>query len=353
MSYVIEVYRGNQKAERHLGIYALYVMYFPQLVAGPIERPQNMLHQYHEKKSFDYDNVVIGLQQMMWGFMKKTVIGDRIALTIDPIFDNSSSASGSAIAVAVALFPIQLYCDFSGYSDIAIGASRVMGIKLMTNFNRPFVSKTITEYWRRWHISLSTWLNDYVFKPITIQLRYWQGGVVFGILVTFFVSGLWHGASWKFLMLGFTLGAAIGLEYIFRKQRKKLMGHLPTWLNNTLSIFLTYSYYCIACVFFRARSTRDSFHIIGKLGSIPGEIKEVFIQKKLAFLHLPGLIFIFYAVLLAVFMLKAEQLGDKYNIVKYFNSRPIYIRWATYYAFAFVFLYFGVFEEKQFLYFQF
>src|SRR3954469_1994036 len=173
MSYTIEVFRKNQKAERHFGIYALYVMFYPQLVAGPIERPQNILHQFHEKKIFRYENLVSGIKRISWGLFKKVVIADRLALMVDTVYKDPSQWHGTAILLTIMLFGIQIYCDFSGYSDIALGTAKVMGYNLMENFNYPFRSKNITEFWRRWHISLSSWFNDYVFSPLVINKRDW------------------------------------------------------------------------------------------------------------------------------------------------------------------------------------
>ncbi len=166
MSYTIEVYRGNQKAERHFGIYSLYVMFYPQLVAGPIERPQNLLHQFREKHSFDYDRVISGLRLMLWGYFKKTVIADRVGLIVDKVYSDPHHFNGIALTLATIFFAYQIYCDFSGYSDIAIGAARVMGIKLMYNFKSPYHSKSIAEFWTRWHMSLSTWFRDYLYIPL-------------------------------------------------------------------------------------------------------------------------------------------------------------------------------------------
>jgi len=156
MSYTIEVYRGNQKAEKHFGIYALYVMFYPQLVAGPIERPQNILHQLHEKKDFDYERIFSGLKQMLWGFFKKLVIADRLSLYVNSVYNNHEMHSGISLGLASVFFSFQIYADFSGYSDIALGSARVMGINLMNNFNFPFISRNISEFWRRWHVSLSS-----------------------------------------------------------------------------------------------------------------------------------------------------------------------------------------------------
>lgn len=166
MSYTIEVYRGHQKAERHFGIYSLYVMFYPQLVAGPIERPQNLLHQFKEKHYFEYERVVEGLKLMLWGLFMKLVVADRLAIYVDAVYNNTENHSGPTFILATIFFAIQIYCDFAGYSNIAIGSAKVMGFKLMTNFKRPYFSKNISEFWSRWHISLSTWFRDYLYIPL-------------------------------------------------------------------------------------------------------------------------------------------------------------------------------------------
>jgi D-alanyl-lipoteichoic acid acyltransferase DltB (MBOAT superfamily) len=163
MSYTIEVYRGHQKAEKHFGIYALYVMFYPQLVAGPIERPQNLLHQFYEKHYFKIERVIEGLKLMLWGFFMKLVVADRLAIYVNAAYNNPDKHTGPTLIVATIFFAFQIYCDFSGYSNIAIGAARVLGFKLMTNFNRPYFSRSIAEFWKRWHISLSTWFKDYLY----------------------------------------------------------------------------------------------------------------------------------------------------------------------------------------------
>ena len=201
MSYTIEVYRGNQKAERNFGIYALYVMFYPQLVAGPIERPQNLIHQFYEKHTFDYSRVVAGLKLMLWGLFKKIVIADRLAIYVNAVYNNPTHHSGITLILATVFFAFQIYCDFSGYSDIAIGAAKIMGFKLMTNFNRPYFSRNISEFWKRWHISLSTWFKDYLYISLggrRVSIPRWY----FNLLFVFLVSGLWHGANWTFLIWG-------------------------------------------------------------------------------------------------------------------------------------------------------
>ena len=166
MSYTIEVYRGNQKAERRFGIYALYVMFYPQLVAGPIERPQNLLPQFYEKHDFDYQRVTDGLKLMAWGFFKKIVIADRLAVAVNLVYNAPYKYTGLPLIIATYFFAFQIYCDFSGYTDIARGAARVMGFRLMKNFNRPYFATSVADFWTRWHISLSTWFKDYLFTPL-------------------------------------------------------------------------------------------------------------------------------------------------------------------------------------------
>ena len=199
MSYTIEVYRGNQKAERHFGIYSLYVMFYPQLVAGPIERPQNLLHQFRERYDFNYERVTSGLRLMAWGLFKKVVIADRLAIVVDTVYNNPEQHNSLTLIIATIFFAFQIFCDFSGYSDMAIGAARVMGFKLMTNFDKPYQSKSIHEFWKRWHISLSTWFRDYFYISLggnRVSIPRWY----LNLFLVFLVSGLWHGANWTFVI---------------------------------------------------------------------------------------------------------------------------------------------------------
>jgi alginate O-acetyltransferase complex protein AlgI len=187
MSYTIEVYRGQQKAEKHFGIYALYVMFYPQLVAGPIERPQNILHQFREKHFVDWERIKSGLAMMLQGFIKKVVIADRLAMVVDAAYADPHATNGLSLAIATIFYAFQIYCDFSGYSDIGIGAARVMGFRLMTNFNAPYLANSVTEFWQRWHISLSSWFRDYVYIPLggnRVGIKRW----IFNICIVFIIS---------------------------------------------------------------------------------------------------------------------------------------------------------------------
>lgn len=211
LSYVIDVYRGKVRAERHFGIYATFISFFPQLVAGPIERTSNLLPQIKEEHHFNYCQAVQGLRVMIWGFFKKMVIADNLAVYVDQVYDQVKNYHGLVLAVASVFFAIQIYCDFSGYSDIARGTAKLMGIELMENFKSPYFSISVRDFWSRWHISLSTWFRDYVYIPLggsrVKKPRHWVN-----LLVTFLVSGLWHGANWTFVVWGGIHGVAQSAE---------------------------------------------------------------------------------------------------------------------------------------------
>jgi D-alanyl-lipoteichoic acid acyltransferase DltB (MBOAT superfamily) len=212
MSYVIEVFRGHQKAERHFGYYALYVMFFPQLVTGPIERPGNLLHQLHEEKEFRYENISKGMRLILFGFFVKMVVADHLGEYVDEVYGHLDEYNSWSVLGCMFFYSFQIYCDFFGYSTIALGSAKLMGFDLMDNFRSPYLSKNIAEFWHRWHISLSTWFRDYVYIPLGGS-RVKFGRWAFNILVVFVLSGIWHGAAWTFLLWGF----AHGLLHIVEK----------------------------------------------------------------------------------------------------------------------------------------
>lgn len=201
LSYVIDVYKGDVAAERHFGKYAAFISFFPQLVAGPIERAENLLPQIKQKKQFNFDQVLFGLKLIIWGLFKKMVVADNFAIYVDRVYENIFQFQGFSLTLATFFFSIQIYCDFSGYSDIARGAAKLMGIELMENFRSPYFSASIKEFWSRWHISLSTWFRDYIYIPLggnrVSKVRHYLN-----LLITFLVSGFWHGANWTFIAWG-------------------------------------------------------------------------------------------------------------------------------------------------------
>ena len=275
MSYTIEVYRRNQVAEKKFGIYSLYVMFYPQLVAGPIERPQNLLHQFYEKHEFDYHRVSNGLKQMVWGFFKKLVIADRLALYVNAVYDNPSQHTGATLLLATVFFAIQIYCDFSAYSDIAIGCARVMGFKLMTNFNRPYFSKSIAEFWKRWHISLSTWFRDYLYISLggnRVAIPRWY----LNLFIVFLVSGLWHGANWTYIIWGGLNGVYLITALISGSLVKKFnrVTRIDKFrgLHTFFQVTTTFVLACLAWIFFRANTVSEAFLIIKKIAAFKGPV---------------------------------------------------------------------------------
>jgi D-alanyl-lipoteichoic acid acyltransferase DltB (MBOAT superfamily) len=263
LSYVIEVYRGRQQPERHFGIYALYVMFYPQLVAGPIERPQNLLHQFYQDHRFNLDDFSRGMLLIAWGFFQKMVIADRCAHYVNEAYGHWQSYSGVTLIVAALLFSIQIYADFAGYSTIAIGCARVMGIQLMQNFNHPYFASSVSEFWQRWHISLSTWFRDYIYFPLGGS-RVSPPRHYFNLMVVFLISGLWHGANWTFLVWGLYHAVLLILETSLRPVTSRLVK--SGWFV-ALHRIATLSLICLGWVFFRAAHVSDAFSILGKMAT--------------------------------------------------------------------------------------
>ena len=353
MSYTIEIYRGNFKAERHFGIYALYIMFFPQLMAGPIERPAHMLPQFYKHQRPGNEDISYGLKLILWGLFKKSVIADRLAIAVDFVYANPAKHTNTDALLAVIFFSFQILCDFSGYTDMARGAARIMGFRLVKNFDHPFTSRSVTEFWRRWHISLSSWFNDYVFTPLVTSLR--NGGklaIAFGLMLTFLLSGLWHGAGWNFVCYGLLNGIAVTYEFYTKKQRRKIFAHLPTGLADALSMFLTIGYCSVAWIFFRAANVHEAMAIVLRL---PLAIRDIVTGT---WLHGRALITIPRGDLLKgiglILLLETVHMAQRsINIANLLNNRPMLLRWVVYYALCLGIIFYGVFEHRQFIYFQF
>lgn len=348
LSYSIEVFKGKQKPERNFVVFALYVSFFPQLVAGPIERSTRLLPQFFIKHEFDYDRVVSGLRLMLWGFFKKVVIADSLALMVNKIYNNPEMYSGMYLWIATYFFAYQIYCDFSGYSDIAIGTARVMGYELMENFRRPYFARSIAEFWKRWHISLSTWFRDYLYISLGgNRVAKWRWYL--NLMFTFLVSGLWHGANWTFVLWGalngFYLVFSILSENI-RTQFNKLTGltKIPVF-HTLLKRFITFHLAVFAWIFFRANNVSDAFLIIGKILSFNTSSVETVLPLTINQL-LSALFFIGIMELVQV----AQEMKLK---VSDFRQIQPWMRWGIYYFLIAVILVFGQFGDQEFIYFQF
>ena len=353
MSYTIEVYKGHQKAERHFGIYSLYVMFYPQLVAGPIERPQNLLHQFREKFDFDYDRVTSGLKLMAWGLFKKVVIADRLAIAVDTVYNNPTHYNSISLIIATVFFSFQIYGDFSGYSDMAIGIARVMGFKLMTNFNKPYQSRTISEFWKRWHISLSTWFKDYLYislggNRVTVIRRY------FNLFVVFFVSGLWHGANWTYVVWGAIHGFYMVFALVTYNIRNKINKFLFLDDLPFLSVITTFVLVAFAWIFFRANNVSSAFYIAMHIFTgLPQLIKELLMHHSVIEYFGLNKSDMILSVLLIVILEIIQYYKNRNNIIVKVFQRSIYFRWSVYCMLLVSIMLLGVFDERQFIYFQF
>jgi D-alanyl-lipoteichoic acid acyltransferase DltB (MBOAT superfamily) len=343
MSYTIEVYRGNQKAEKHFGIYALYVMFFPQLVAGPIERPQNVLHQFHEHKVFTYANFIKGLKLVIWGFFMKVVVADRLAIYVNAAYNNVDNHNGTTLLLATTFFSFQIYCDFAGYSSIAIGTARIMGFDLMTNFNRPYFARTISEFWKRWHISLSTWFRDYLYLPLggnKVPKYRWY----FNLFVVFLISGIWHGANWTFVIWGALNGAYLVIAIVTQKYRDTINNALGLTRSKTLftaiQILTTFILSSFAWIFFRANNVDEAFLIVKKIATtLSGDL---FVKWD-----------VFFAVFIGLSVLLLREFRDEFLINKFSFLKKYNLSLVFYAVIVALILLMGVFDEGQFIYFQF
>ncbi len=329
MSYTIEVYRGKQQAERNFATYALYVMFYPQLVAGPIERPQNILPQLHEYRPYNWENVKEGLVRMLWGFFKKVVIADRLAMVVDYTFDNHTSSSWYVLVIGAVFYSFQIYCDFSGYCDIGIGAARVMNIKLMENFSQPYTSSNITTFWQRWHMSLSGWFRDYVYIPLGGN-RKGELRRRINVFIVFLLSGLWHGANWTFVMWGGLHGLLVTV-FPGNKEKPKSVA------VSALKAIITFIAVTVLWIFFRASNIKHALAYIANIFRL---------QDGEATLGL-NITELLFAVLLIVAMMIKEFRVQGYKIE---SDRKFYLYTAGMVALCYVF---GVFSENQFIYFQF
>lgn len=353
MSYTIEVYRGAQRPERHFGIYALYVMFYPQLVAGPIERPQNMLHQFHESHAFDYERVTAGLRRMALGMVQKVVLADSLATEVNRIYAHPERFHGLPLIVATFYFAFQIYWDFAGYSNIALGSAQVMGFRLMRNFDMPYGARSVQEFWRRWHVSLSTWFRDYVYLPLggsrAGRLRW-----AFAITSVFLLSGLWHGANWTFVIWGALHGGYVVLGRVLaplRAAAARVLA-LPTesrWLNG-VRVCWTFGLVALAWVFFRAPDVSTAFAILRGAADVSTSQVLALVQGQ----PLPGFSMWGLRLLAIGAMLWIDSYDRRVDLAQSLASWPALVRFPAYLALIYLPLFIGADgAEQQFIYFQF
>ena len=339
ISYIADVYKEKINPEKDFAAFALYVAFFPQLLAGPIDRAERMIPQFKKKIGFDGCNVTAGLKMMLWGYFMKLVFADRAVIYVDAVYGNLHAHNGTSILLAAILYSFQIYCDFAGYSLLSIGVAKAMGYDVMQNFNRPYMAKTITEFWKRWHISLTKWLTDYIYIPLggskcSKLKNYWN------IMVTFLVSGLWHGSSWNFVIWGMIHGVIQVIEKALGIAKKESKSQLISVGRLLLTFFIA----TIAWMFFRLLEFSEAVYAVGKIFTsfgVPFTSKDA--TPALEYCAL-GLFFILTKDVLD------EYLPSKFRL---FDNRSIVVRYVAYIAVTILILAAGVFDDSQFIYMQF
>lgn len=351
LSYVIDVYRGDVPACRHFGKYATFISFFPQLVAGPIERTRNLLPQIEGEHTFDADKGVHGAKMIAWGFFKKIAIADSIAGYVDVIYNNVHGYEGLPLLIATGLFAFQIYCDFSGYSDIAVGVAELLDIDLMTNFKSPYFASSIKDFWARWHISLSTWFRDYVYIPLGGNRKgAWKTRR--NLLITFLVSGLWHGANWTYVIWG----GIHGLGQIVEREWNRIFP--PRKERSWIRILLTFAFVCFAWIFFRANTLSDAgyviTHLFTGLTSPLAYLTEGFQSFRIASLtQTSGLKTLLICGICILVLLIHDGIEMKTSVWEWLGRFRRPVRYALYFLLLFVILYSRQLGEYEFVYFQF
>ncbi|PID95182.1 MAG: membrane-bound O-acyltransferase family protein [Bacteroidetes bacterium] len=339
LSYSIDVYFGRQKAERHLGYFALYVSFFPQLVAGPIERFSRLTPQLKKKHDFSYQNLIYGLRLILFGLFIKMVIADNLAGIVDAIYAAPGQYASSDILKGILFYSFQIYSDFYGYSIIAIGSAKIMGIELMDNFKTPYLAKNIGEFWQRWHISLSTWFRDYLYFPMggnrVTKLRW-----ALNILTVFVVSGFWHGANWTFLIWGGIFGIIYLTEHILNSRLKLVKPHEAFSLGHLLLSLKTFTFVTLIWVFFRSPSLGEAIHLFELLFQTHREVESS--------LMIPTYVWIFF-----IFFVLSDMILYNKRIDSYLSKVPFLVRWGVYAFLIFSIIVFAGVENFPFIYFQF
>lgn len=340
IGYLVDIYWDHEKADRNILRFSLFIIFFPKIPVGPIERAGNFLPQLSKRIPFNWDNLIEGGKRIVWGLFKKLVVADRIAIFQSAVMSSQEQQSGITMLFATVLYTFQVYADFSGYTDIALGTARLFGFKLMENFRRPFLAKNIGEFWRRWHISLSSWVNDYVFTPLAFNKRKWGiAGVYYSLILSFAIIGIWHGSTWNYLVFGLLQAIALMFEYSTRRFRKKISKKILPAIYENISILLTFLYISFCLIIFRT----DTF---GHAGAI---IKSIFVHPGSLFYDKPStLIFILLGI--GIMMLYDIQREFRIFRVSLFSNKNWFIQQVSYALLIIYILLAGVFDGGQFIY---
>jgi len=346
IGYIIDVYNEEIESEKNIGILGLFLSFFPLILSGPIERAKNMLPQFRAPKLIDYGVITQGLKLVLWGYFMKLVVADRIGIYVDAIYNNIAQHNGSSLLLASFMYSFQIYADLGGYSLIAIGVAKILGYDVIQNFKRPFFATSMAEFWRRWHISLISWLTDYIYTPLSFSFRkYRMWGIVIALMITFLLSGIWHGAAVTFLVWGIIQGLLLSFEALTNKRKtnfeRKYNLTNKTWYT-VLGCTIIFVLFSGSQVFSRAASINDATMVYSKIFSDLG--------------HLPyrdGYTMLYSLIGLVILFLKEyrdEYYPDRFLL---FENKRIVLRWLSYYFVVFIILYLGVFGQEKFIYFQF
>ncbi len=361
ISYLIDVYLGTAGIERHLGYFALYIAFFPKLLQGPIERAECLLPQIKQPTSFNYENVRFGLVIFTIGLFKKTVIAARLNPLVNEVYNNVNNYDGISFWIATFFYAVQIYCDFSGYTDMAIGSALLFNIRLTDNFNHPYAATSIADFWRRWHITFSRWLMDYIFKPLQMKFRNLRMlSSLIALLITFFICGLWHGSTWNFILWGVVNGFYMSFSVITNRPRKRIVSliHLnrhPVCLR-VIRTVITFFLVCFAWIFFRANNLSDALYIImnslNNLSSLFQNIQQYNYIKINIMFQQNAIQYLITMILLFVTFI-FHFLIDKRELLNHIFQKPAAIRWAFYYVIIIAIMIFSQTDTAQYIYFQF
>lgn len=345
IGYLVDVYNDDVDFEPHIGSTGLFLSFFPIILSGPIERAGNMLPQFKNLKNSTYTDLVAGGKMMLWGYFMKLVVADRLGIYVDAIYNNIASHNGNSLAFAALLYPFQVYADLGGYSLIAIGVALTLGIKVIPNFNRPFFATSMSEFWRRWHMSLIQWLTDYIYTPLSFYLRSWKvWGIVTALMLTFLISGIWHGAALTFVVWGLVQGIYLSIEAVTQKSRTRFeqkfnLTKKPWYiLFSCISVFVLFAFSQI-------------FGIADNIEQAAEVIKKIFTVRGKVFFNVAILSYGFFGL----FILIIKDFMDEFypGKIKLFESKNVIVRNFSYILVFLIIILFGVLDSSQFIYFQF
>jgi len=363
ISYLFDIYLEIEKAERHFGYFALYMAFFPKLLQGPIERAGDLIPQFKAKYEFNYDNMRFGMLLFTWGLFKKLVIADRLGMFANSVYNDVSSYQGLPLFIATYFYAFQIYLDFSGYTDMALGSANLFNIKLTQNFMSPYLATSVADFWRRWHITFSRWILDYIFKPLQMQWRNRKNwGTAAALIVAFLISGIWHGASWGFVIWGGLHGFYMACSVFYKPYQNKLHKAFKfekSGFLKAMQIFVTFNLVSFAWIFFRAKNLDDALYIVTHLLPLNASDKSFdtfthFIEHNI-FLKQSSREFCVALLCLGfigIVSFVAHRNGN-HDFSSFWVSRSLPVRWILYYALVFSIIFFAVYESNTFIYYQF